>query len=325
MNLQTIGIVGLGFTGRSIASCLLWKGLNVVGYTRPADDYASARQSITDDIEDIIAHGAADASLRDQWPSRYVEAAEVSALGKCDFVIEAVPEDLNLKRAVFAEVEVVIKPAVPLASNTSAIPVTRLQQGLRHPQRLMGMHWFTPCHVNRFLEVIRGEQTNDAAVNAAVELGKKAGRDPGVVNKDIPGFVINRLGYALYREAMHLIDAGVADAKTIDNVFTTVIGMWGSIMGPMRWVDLCGFPYCGPVMKDLFPTLDNSTDVPRAYTKLVESGATGADPQSGGRGFYNYTPEQVRQWHKMLVENGWNLARMKEEYARKFPQTQEPK
>jgi 3-hydroxybutyryl-CoA dehydrogenase len=321
MTLQTIGIVGLGFTGRSIAACLLWKGLNVVGYTRPVEGYAAARQSISDDMEDIIAHGAADASLRHQWTSHYVEAQELAGLKDCDFVIEAVPEDLALKRSVFAEIEKVIGENVPLASNTSALPITLLQEGLKHPQRFIGMHWAAPCQVNRFLEVIRGDHSGDAAMNAAVELAKRAGREPGVVNKDIPGFVVNRLAYAVYREALHLMDEGVADAQTIDNVFSSVLGMWGSVMGPMRWIDLSGFALYAKVMERLLPTLDNSTTVPRVFQELIESGAKGANPQNGGRGFYNYTPEQVRQWHKVLVENGWSMYKLKAQYDKEFPET----
>lgn len=317
---NTIGIVGLGFTGRSIASCLLWKGLNVVGYTRPVEGYESARQSIAADIEDIIVHGAADASLRQQWRTRYVEAKELHGLQECDFVIEAVPEDLQLKRGVFAEIEKVIQPTATLASNTSALPITQLQAGLKHPERFVGMHWAAPCQVNRFLEVIRGDQSGDAAMDAAVKLAKKAGREPGVVNKDIPGFVVNRLAYALYREALHLMDQGVADAQTIDNVFSSVLGMWGSVMGPLRWIDLSGFALYASVMEKLLPDLDRSTAVPRVFKELIESGAKGADPQTGGRGFYEYTPEQVRQWHAKLVETGWEMYKLKVRHDQKFPE-----
>jgi 3-hydroxybutyryl-CoA dehydrogenase len=231
-----------------------------------------------------------------------------------------VPEDPELKRAVFAEVEKMIGIDVPLASNTSALPITLLQAGLKNPKRFIGMHWAAPCQVNRFLEVIRGDKSGDAAMDAAVELAKKAGREPGVVNKDIPGFVVNRLAYAVYREALHLMDEGVADAQTIDSVFCSVLGMWGSVMGPMRWIDLSGFALYAKVMERLFPTLDHSTDVPRIFKELIESGAKGADPKTGGRGFYEYTPEQVRQWHKLLVENGWKMYKLRETYSKDFPE-----
>jgi 3-hydroxybutyryl-CoA dehydrogenase len=317
MGNQTIGIVGLGFMGGGMAACLLHRGMRVIGFTQPAEGFAEARRKIAEGIEDLIAHRAADVSLRKEWPARYVEAESIAAMRPCDFVIETVTENLDVKRAVFNEIEAAVNQDVPVASNTSGLPITLLQQGRRHPERFIGMHWCAPCYVNPLLEVIAGEKTNQATIHATMRLAVAAGKAPGLVRKDIEGFIVNRLNYALYREALHLLDLGVADAATIDHMFQNVIGMYASVVGPLRWMDLTGFAIYADVMQRLLPTLDNSTTVPKSLRQLIDGGARGA---AKGRGFFTYTPEEEKQYQQLLAENAWNVLRLREQYARNFPE-----
>lgn len=222
MKIDTVGIIGLGLMGRNIAACLLSKGVRVVGFTRPAEGFAEAREAITAGIDDIVVHSAAACELRQSWVDQYAEAGSMKDLARCDFIIESVSEDAVVKREVFEEIESSVSPETVIGTNTSALPITLLQAGRKFPDRFVGMHWCPPCYSNRFLEIIRGEQTSDRAIEAAMQLGKQAGKEPGVVKKDIEGFIVNRLGYALYREAMHLVESGVADVATIDRVYTSV-------------------------------------------------------------------------------------------------------
>lgn len=307
---DTIGIVGLGLVGRSIASCLLWKGLRVVAFTKPAEGFAAARESIAADIEGLITHRMAPPTLRDEWQARYTEAGSIAELAGCDFVIESVFEDLDVKGAVFDELEAALPPHVPIGTNTSAIPISVLQQGRRHPQRVVGMHWCPPCHLNRFLEVIRGEQTSDAAADAAIRLGRLADKDPGLVRKDVEGFVINRLGYAVYREALHLLETGVADAETIDAIFRNVTGLWASRMGPFRWMDLTGLPAYASAMQRVLPTLSNATEVPAPLRDLVAAGAQGV---ANGRGFYQYKAEEAAARQREFVDHCWRLSELRQQ------------
>ncbi len=301
MNPQTIGIVGMGLLGRGMAACFLGRGFRVVVQSLGEGWREQTRADIATAIDDLIAHGA-DAGLRKTWRDRYREADSVAAMGECDFMIESVAEDLVAKRMVLELMESAVGPAVPIATNTSSMPVSLLQQGRRHPERIVGMHWAPPCHVTKFLEVIRGDQTNEATERKTLELAVAAGKEPSLVKKDIAGFIVNRLGYAMFREAFAMLEAGVADVETIDRVFQQVIGSWSTIAGPFRWMDLTGLPAYVEGMRQLFPTLSNTADVPAAMTKLVESGAKGI---ANGRGFYEYTPEQVREWERRLRENAW--------------------
>lgn len=298
----TIGVAGLGLLGRGIAACLLSHGFRVIAFDRSDEARAGARRHIAGAIDDLVRRGGFPASLREEWGDRYTEAAAVGGLAASEFIIESISEDLDAKRTLFDEIEGVVAPTVPIASNTSALPISQLQEGLRHPGRFIGMHWAEPCHLTRFLEIIRGEQTDDATAEAAMDLARRAGKDPSLVLKDVEGFIVNRIGYAMFREAFWLLENGVADVETIDRSFRNALSVWANIAGPFRWMDLTGIPAYAAVMERLWPKLSCATEVPRLMTDLVESGARGI---SNGRGFYNYTPEESERWERRLIENVW--------------------
>jgi 3-hydroxybutyryl-CoA dehydrogenase len=312
VTMQTVGIAGLGLLGRGIAACLLSSGFRVIAYTRRDDTRAEARKYIAAAIDDLVRRGGFPPSLREEWGGRYVEAKAVAEFAPCEFVIESIFEDLDAKLKLFDEIERVVGPTIPIASNTSALPITTLQQGRKHPQRFIGTHWAEPCHLTRFLEVIRGEQTDGATADAAMDLARQAGKDPSLVRKDVEGFIVNRIGYAMYREAFWLLENGVADIETIDRSFRNAISVWGNIAGPFRWMDLSGIPAYAAVMKRLWPKLSCATEVPELMQKLVASGAKGI---SNGRGFYNYSPEEAAQWERRLIENVWKVRDMAREQA----------
>lgn len=304
MSTSTVGVVGLGLLGRGIATCLVAHGFGVVACDVASDAREGARGHIGRCVGDLIARGGLPASLAADWPHRYSDGDDDAALARCDFVIESIPEDLDAKRAVFDRIERVVGPHVPIASNTSALPISLLQAGRARPARFIGMHWAEPCHLTRFLEVIRGEQTDDATADAALALGAKVGKEPTLVRKDVEGFVVNRLGYAMFREAFWLLENGVADVASIDRAFRNAVSVWANIAGPFRWMDLTGLPAYAAVMERLFPQLSTAATLPETMRKLVEGGALGI---ANGRGFYAYTPEESARWQAAVVENVWRV------------------
>jgi len=310
VSLATIGVEGLGLLGRGIATCLVAHGKRVVAHTRSETTRREARKHVAASLREFVERGGLPSSLLDEWPARYVEAASIDEFAGCDFVIESVIEDLDAKRQTFDAIEAAVGDTVPIASNTSALPISLLQQDRRRPERFIGMHWAEPCHLTRFLEVIRGDRTNDVTAEAAMTLGRAAGKDPALVRKDVAGFIVNRLGYAMYREAFWLLENGVADVETIDRSFRNAISVWANIAGPFRWMDLTGLPAYAAVMERLFPELSTATSVPEAMRTLIESGAEGI---SNGRGFYSYTPDEAERWERRLVENVWRVRAMTED------------
>ena len=315
MKRRTVGVVGLGLLGRGIAACLLSRGMRVVAYEVDDASRKKARRHIGKAIGELIERGGFRPAVREQWPKDYREASSVADLARCDFVIESVFEDLKTKQAVFDGLESAVRPNTPIASNTSALPISLLQKQRKNPARFVGMHWGTPCHLTRFLEVIRGNQTDDATVDATMALGRAAGKEPSLVRKDVEGFIVNRIGYAVFREAFWLLENGVADVETIDKAFSNALSNWANIAGPFRWMDLTGIPAYAAVMRRLWPKLSRATKVPRLMEELVAGGAKGI---STGRGFYRYTPAQARRWEKRLSENAWKMRELLEEIPKEL-------
>ena len=194
-----------------------------------------------------------------------------------------------------------------IASNTSSIPISVLQQTLRRPERFLGMHWAEPAHATRFLELNRGSKTSDAAVQAAVELAGRLGKDPTVCDRDVPGMIVNRIGYAMYREALYLVETGVADVETIDRSLRNTLGLWAASCGPFRWIDLTGGPTLyARALERVLPTLSTSTTIPAPLADLVAADAQGANQ---GHGFYEYSPEDARQWEERQRRHVWQVKR----------------
>ena len=305
METETIGVAGLGLLGRGIAACLVGHGFRVIAFTRQEATHAAARRYIAQAVGDLVARAGFPPSLLEEWPGRYEPVSSLERFGECGFVIESVVEDMAAKEAIFDEIEGAVGAEVPVASNTSAIPISRLQAGRKHPERFLGMHWAEPAHVTRFMELIRGQQTSDAAMEAAVVLARRIGKEPCVVRKDVPAFIVNRIGYAMYREALNVLEMGVADVETIDRACRNALGLWAAMCGPLRWMDLTGGPALyGKAIRGVLPTLSNATELPRTLADLVDADARGI---ANGRGFYEYTEEEAARWEALLREQAWTL------------------
>jgi 3-hydroxybutyryl-CoA dehydrogenase len=306
-----IGVVGLGLLGRGIVASLLSHGFRVISFTTPASGFPTAREHIQRSFQELVDHKVCSRAIAADWPNRYVEAKSLAEFSNCDFVIESIFENFDAKIALFKELEAIVRPTTPLATNTSALPITSLQKHLKHPDRFIGMHFAEPCHVTRFLEIIRGEQTDDATANAVVELARSLDKDPALVRKDINGFIVNRIGYAMYREALYLLENGVADAETIDRAFRNAMGLWSTLMGPFRWMDLTGLKSYAAAMEKMFPTLSTEKQVPKPMRDIVAAGHNGIFT---GQGFYSYTPEQIEYWQKLYHDRVWEVTRFQEQH-----------
>jgi len=277
----------------------------VVAYDVSPVERAAAREAIARAICELAERGYCDPALVAAWPLHYAEAASVAELAGCGFVIESITESAAAKAMLFDELEAVLPGETPIASNTSALPITLLQAGRVHPARFVGMHWAEPAHATRFLELIRGKQTDDASVRAAMELAARLGKEACVVEQDIPGFIANRIGYAIYREACHLLNLGVADAETVDRSFRNSVGLWASVCGPFRWIDLTGGPALyGRAMAGVLPTLSNASAPPEPIAAMMLADAGGV---RDGHGFFEYTPEEAKRWEEIYRAQVWRV------------------
>ena len=306
----------MGLLGRGIAACFLGHGFEVVALARNEQRHAEAYKDIEMMISELVDLADFDPTLRQQWPSRFIQTTGFDALRDCSFVVESVLEDAATKHEVLEKVEAQVSPEAIIASNSSAIPMTQLQSRCQHPERVIGMHWAEPAHATRFLELIRGDRTSDLTLHKTEALARRLGKDPSLCQKEIPGFIINRIGYAMYREALNLLESGVADAETIDRSVRNAFGLWATLCGPFRWMDLSGGPELYfKAMQPVLPTLSKAEEAPAIMRGLAESGARGI---LNGRGFFNYTPEEARRWEELYRQHAWRVTRMQNEY---FPLT----
>lgn len=308
----TVAVVGLGLLGRGIATCFLGNGFRVIGCDHAGRAHPVARDYIDRGLREMVEHAGMDAANLHNWQDRYQATQGFDDWTRCDFVVESVDEDLATKRIVFDEVERAVAPDVPIGSNTSAIPITQLQESLRYGERLLGTHWFEPAHVTRFLELIPGVHTSADTMNAASTIARRCGKEPSLLAKDIPGFIVNRLAYALYREALNILELGVADAETIDRSFRNACGVWSTIFGPFRWIDLTGGPELyGKAMHRVLPTLSNAKDLPESIRQLAAQGAQGV---KNGHGFYAYTPDEAEQAVELFHAHAWQSRALMDKY-----------
>jgi 3-hydroxybutyryl-CoA dehydrogenase len=311
MAVQDIGVAGLGLLGRGIAACLLGYGYRVTTFEPNPATRDLARDKIGAYIDELVAHGVTDAATDAGWRGKHTEAAACEELGGCDLVIESVVEDLQIKHRLYQDLESVADPAMPIASNTSAIPISVIQNTARHPQRFVGMHWGEPAHIMVYMEITRGEHTDDTTFDAVVKLARAVGKQPALVQRDIRGFLGNRYYYALLREAFYLLESGVASIDDIDLSFRSALGWWALFTGPFRNMDLTGIEAHARVMKDLFPELCNSTEVPATIQRIVDEGRAHTGTLHG---FYNYTPEDLERWEAHWDPFIWDIRALAAKY-----------
>jgi len=313
MNTQDIpvAVVGLGLMGSSIVTCLLIAGHPVIALAPLSNDLLYAKKRITEDLSKSLEKGVVK-NAPDYYLQNLFITENYDDLYACKLVIECTLEDINIKESVYRKVEDVIASDAILTSNTSAIPISTLQKLTKFPERFFGLHWAIPAHTTRFLEIICGDESNIHYAEYLYELSSHWAKEPILVRKDIAGFVTNRLMYAMYREAISLVEGGYASIEDVDRSCRNNAGYFMTFVGIFRWMDLTGVPAYQTVMKDLLPTLNNTTEVPELISKIVEAGGKGT---SNAKGFYDYTPEEARLWEETYAAFSYEIR----ELALKYP------
>jgi 3-hydroxybutyryl-CoA dehydrogenase/5-formyl-3-hydroxy-2-methylpyridine 4-carboxylate dehydrogenase len=227
-----------------------------------------------------------------EMPALSFEADLARAVAGAELVVEAVPERLELKQQVFRDLEQRVGAATILASNTSGIPITRLQEAVTKKGRVIGMHWSNPPHIIPMVEVIAGAHTDSSVVQSSKKLLADCGLIPVVVEKDVPGFVHNRLLYAILREAVSLVEKGVVSPEELDKCFKWGLGLKLAVIGPMELLDVAGLDIYEAVASYLNQDLENTGAVPGYVSKLTRQKHLG---MKTGKGIFDYTPEKIQQ------------------------------
>jgi len=292
-DIKTVAVVGAGTMGPGMAATFARYGYRTTLFDIKPEQIEKAKGTVEFVYKTLIMGGfatEAEAAAGRANLSYSGDLAEAAA--NADFIVETVPERAEIKSAVFKQLDGLARPGVVLASNTSGIPITLLGESVADPSRVVGMHWSNPPHVIPVIEVIRGEKTAQEALDLTSALVEKIGMVPAQVKKDIPGFVENRILYAIMREALHLLDEGVASAEDIDKITKWGIGYKIAVIGPLELLDMAGLDIYTAVASYLNKDLSNSTEISSTITSKVAEGKLGI--KTGG-GLFNYTPEKIQE------------------------------
>lgn len=303
MPAKNVVVIGTGTMGPGIAEMFALGGCRAVLVGRTADSVelglARARLAAASlEAAGLISSGcAADAEARLSGSTEFD-----GAVCGADFVVESIIEDIAVKRECFRRLDAVAPPDAILASNTSGMSITEIASATGRPGRVAGMHWWNPPHLIPLVEVVRGDQTADATVSAVAEIAGGLGKVPVVVQKDVPGFIANRLQYALLREAVSMVEQGVASAEDIDLAMRAGPGLRYAALGPLEVADFIGLDVVKDVMDYLLAAMDPPSEPPALLAGLVGSGKLGA---KAGEGFYSY---RGRSMEELLRERDARLA-----------------
>lgn len=290
---KTVAVVGAGTMGPGMAATFARHGFTTRLYDIKPEQLEKAKGTVDFVYKTLIGGGFMTEADAEAGKSRLTMTTDLGeAVTDADFVVETVPEKLEIKQDVFRSLETLVRPGTILASNTSGIPITKLGEAVQTPGRVVGMHWSNPPHLIPVIEVIKGAQTTPDTVEATVAVTKRIGMIPARVDRDVPGFVENRILYAIMREALNLLDEGVASAEAIDTITKWGIGYKLSVIGPLELLDVAGLDIYTAVASYLNKDLCNNTGISTTVTSKVEQGKLGIKT---GAGLFDYTPELIQQ------------------------------
>ena len=300
---ERVAVIGAGLMGHGVAQVFASHGCSVKLYDINATILNNAIDRVRSNLQLYVEMGLEDQSWVDAVLSRIETTTSLrQAVEGAGFITEAVFEDLELKRKVFTEIDAATDESVVMASNTSGLSMTGIAKELAKSDRLLITHWFNPPHLIPVVEVLKTAYTSEEAFTFAFYFLKRMGKEPVHVLKEIPGFLVNRIQTAMFREVIGLLEAGVASAEDIDKAVRGSFGLRLSVMGPLKVADLGGIDLWYKGTKALYPVFDNSTQPQKLLTDMVEKGLHG---KKTGKGFFEYpadsTTDEIKERDMKLI------------------------
>jgi len=282
MEIRKVGVVGLGTMGAGIAQVSVQAGFETLGRELTDELAERGRATIDRYLSRGVEKGRMSQADRDAALARLTLTTDLAELSDCDLVIEAVLEDLGLKRETFAELDRVTAPEAVLATNTSALSVAEIAESTARPERVVGMHFFNPAPVLPLVEIVRAPATSGEAVDAAYAWAERAGKQPVRCN-DTPGFIVNRILIPLLNDCVRVLDEAGVEPDAMDKAMTNGAG-WP--LGPCALIDLIGIDVHVHASEALHGKLDEARMAPpERLLKMQRDGRLG---RKSGRGFYDY-------------------------------------
>lgn len=280
--IQRVGVVGLGTMGTGIAQVCAQAGIPVIGRDLTPELVERARRAIVGHLDRAVEKGRLDPAAREACLERLTFTVELAELAECDLVIEAVLEDPRVKHDLFRELDKLLPPDAIVATNTSALSVTELAASSRHPERVVGLHFFNPAPVLPLVEVVKTDLVDADAYEAAYRFAERIGKRP-ISCRDTPGFVVNRILVPALNDAVRVLDEGTASAEDIDRA---MVGGTNWPIGPLALIDLIGVDVQVHAAEALWAAYREPRFAPPPrLRRMLDAGHLG---RKTGRGFYEY-------------------------------------
>jgi 3-hydroxybutyryl-CoA dehydrogenase len=284
--MKNITVLGAGIMGHGAAQLFAQAGKNVRIRARRETSLKKAQELITNSLKIMVEKEILTENEVEQTLARITYTTDLlEAIQDADFILESIPEVLEQKLDTYEIIESVVSDKTIISSNTSTFPLEELTQRSKYPERFIITHFFNPPQLVPVVEIVKFEQTDENIVNITYDLMKEIGKSPVVLNKEITGFIVNRVQVAMLREAFHLIEMGVATAEDIDIAIKGSLGFKWAFCGPMESQDLAGLQTTKAMVGNIMKGLSNTRDVPSFLTEMVENDHHGIRTNQG---FYKY-------------------------------------
>ncbi len=298
-NIGSIGVIGAGLMGHSIAMNFAAGGHTVVLIDTTDENLRAAMQNVSATLAVLQEQGLIESTSAESVPGRIRTSTSIAgAMDDVGFVVEAVFEDLDLKRRVFADLDRHCPPHAVLSSNTSSFMTSQLAPSTNRPDKVIVANWWNPPHLLPLVEVVRGPDTSAETINITKRVLESIGKRPVVLQKESLGFIGNRMQFALLREALSVVDKGIASAEDVDTVVKTGFGRRLAVAGPLEVFDMAGWDTISHIIDELNPDLDTSAENSPTVTNMLDRGDLGVKT---GRGFYRWDDEALADLRRRIT------------------------
>ncbi len=308
--IERVAVLGTGMMGPGIAYCFASAGLQVTQFGRSTESLARGRRS----FEAITAALQKEELLSPQDAARALGGLRATtelaaAVSEADLVIESIVEDLATKQAIFAELDRLCPETTIITSNTSGLPITKISSQMKHPERTATTHFWNPPHLVPLVEIVKGQRTSDETVESLRRVFTEIGKRPVVVQKDVPGQLGARILHAITREAMWLVQNGVATAEEVDTAIKTGLGLRFPVYGPLEHADMVGLDLTEAVSSYLWRDLADDKEPTSILREKTAKGELGV---KSGQGFYDWTKRDPAELK--ATRDAFLMARLKDLY-----------
>ncbi|EPH0093367.1 3-hydroxyacyl-CoA dehydrogenase family protein [Pluralibacter gergoviae] len=301
MMTQRYAVIGAGLMGVGIALCFARAGKAVLLVDTDPQRLAAIPGTAREILDELAEAGQFPAEKTDAALALLAGTQRLADIAACGLVIEAIPERLPLKHALYGELEAILPPDALIASNTSGLTPDSLAEHMQHPERLLIAHFWHPPHFIPLVEIVPGSATDERHMASVQQLLTAMGLEAVRLNRAAPGFIGNRLQFAILREALHIVDSGIASPEVVDQVMRASLGRRYGMVGPLEAADMTGLETVADICRHLLPTLATGGEMMRLVEEKVAQGNTG---QRSGEGFYRW--DEARR-ERIRRRRAWQL------------------